>query len=202
MINNDFEAEYSFNEDNCNFIKYKSEFLICCKQSDNIICDRRNEQFLLINRFNLEVSGKITNLTLEEGEDYIKLIYSNEEPSEKGVYEYFIYPPECNNISLSFNSYQTVQINFNDLFQRKTNTKYYVMFKSLPSTLSVTAKINDEVINTDLGKVMDKVFESTDLGKTKGGISLLTKDVRSRIDIVEEAFIMALIQHINGDLWK
>ena len=49
---------------------------------------------------------------------------------------------------------------------------------------------------------MDKVFESTDLGKTKGGISLLTKDVRSRIDIVEEAFIMALIQHINGDLWK
>ena len=66
----------------------------------------------------------------------------------------------------------------------------------------IPKKYEDEVINTDLGKVMDKVFESTDLGKTKGGISLLTKDVRSRIDIVEEAFIMALIQHINGDLWK
>ena len=67
---------------------------------------------------------------------------------------------------------------------------------------AIPKKYEDEVIDTDLGKVMDKVFEATDLGKTKGGISLLTKDVRSRIDIVEEAFIMALIQHINGDLWK
>lgn len=60
----------------------------------------------------------------------------------------------------------------------------------------------DEIRATELGKVMDKIFKGQDLGKGKGGISFLTKDVISRIDLTRNAFIMALIKHINGDIWK
>ena len=49
---------------------------------------------------------------------------------------------------------------------------------------------------------MDKIFTGKDLGKRKGGISFLTKNEVSRIDLTRGAFIMALTQHINGDIWR
>ena len=63
-------------------------------------------------------------------------------------------------------------------------------------------KYIDEIKQTELGKVMDKIFEGKELGKGKGGISFLTKDAVTRIELTKSAFIMALIGHINGDLWK
>lgn len=66
---------------------------------------------------------------------------------------------------------------------------------------SVPDKYVDEIINTELGIVMDKVFEQNDLRSGKGGISFLTNDAISRIDITREAFIMALTGQIN-DVWK
>ena len=66
----------------------------------------------------------------------------------------------------------------------------------------VPDKYVDEVINTDLGKVMDRIFNETDLKSGKGGISLLTKDVISRIALTEEAFVKELTMHINGELWR
>lgn len=49
---------------------------------------------------------------------------------------------------------------------------------------------------------MDRIFGGKELNKGKGGISLLTKDEISRIDLTRNAFIMALISYINGDLWR
>ena len=49
---------------------------------------------------------------------------------------------------------------------------------------------------------MDKIFNRQELSKGKGGISLLTKDQISRIDLTKNAFIMALTSHINGGVWK
>ena len=49
---------------------------------------------------------------------------------------------------------------------------------------------------------MDKIFSGTELGKSVGGISFLTKNNVTRMDIVENSFTMALIRFINGDLWK
>ena len=66
----------------------------------------------------------------------------------------------------------------------------------------IPEKYIKEIKETELGKVMDKIFSSNNLGKGKGGISFLTKDVVSRIDLTRDAFIMALIKHINGELWK
>lgn len=69
------------------------------------------------------------------------------------------------------------------------------------SGFPIPDKYIDEVIETDLGKVMDSIFNQSDLRKIKGGIGLLTNDVVSRIDTTKEAFIMALTQHIN-DVWN
>ena len=48
---------------------------------------------------------------------------------------------------------------------------------------------------------MDEMFNSNELRKNKGGISFLTHDKITRIDLTKEAFIMALTQYINK-MWK
>ena len=65
------------------------------------------------------------------------------------------------------------------------------------SAFPVPDKYVDEIISTDLGKVMNKIFEQNDLRSTKGGVSLVTNGIISRIDLTKEAFIMALTQHIS-----
>lgn len=59
-----------------------------------------------------------------------------------------------------------------------------------------------EIKETELGKVMDKIFQGNDLGKGKGGINFLTKNEVSRIDLTKNAFFMALTSHINGEIWR
>ena len=66
----------------------------------------------------------------------------------------------------------------------------------------IPEKYIEEIKETELGKVMDKIFNGKELSKGKGGISYLTKDEVSRIDLTKNAFIMALTKHINGDIWK
>jgi len=66
----------------------------------------------------------------------------------------------------------------------------------------IPEKYVEEIKQTELGKVMDKIFEKQQLGKGKGGINLLTKGEVSRIQLTKDAFLMALIGHINGEVWK
>lgn len=66
----------------------------------------------------------------------------------------------------------------------------------------VPNKYVDDIINTDLGIVMDKIFKGNGLKNEKGGIAHLTKDVVTRYDLTRDAFIMALTEFINGDIWK
>lgn len=66
----------------------------------------------------------------------------------------------------------------------------------------IPEKYVDEIKQTELGKVMDKIFEQHQLGKGKGGINLLTKGEVTRIQLTRDAFLMALIGHINGEVWK
>ncbi len=77
-------------------------------------------------------------------------------------------------------------------------------FQSLGTSqgFPIPDKYIDEIKQTELGKVMDKIFSGKELGKGKGGIGLLTKDKVSRIDLTRNAFIMALTKHINGDIWR
>ena len=66
----------------------------------------------------------------------------------------------------------------------------------------IPEKYIEEIKETELGKVMDKIFNGKELSKGKGGISYLTKDEVSRIDLTINAFIRALTKHINGNIWK
>ena len=54
----------------------------------------------------------------------------------------------------------------------------------------------------NFGKVMDRIFNGKELNKGKGGISVLTHDEFSRIDLTRNAFMMALISHIYGVVWR
>lgn len=77
-------------------------------------------------------------------------------------------------------------------------------FKSVGTSqgFPIPDKYIDEIKETELGRVMDKIFSGKELGKGKGGISFLTKDEVSRIDLTRNAFIMALTKHINGEIWR
>lgn len=66
----------------------------------------------------------------------------------------------------------------------------------------IPEKYVKEIMDTELGKVMDKIFNGKELGKGKGGISNLTKGNITRLDLTENAIIMALTSHINGEIWK
>lgn len=66
----------------------------------------------------------------------------------------------------------------------------------------IPEKYVEEVKTLELGKVMDKIFDKHQLGQGKGGISLLTKGEVTRIQLTRDAFLMALIGHINGEVWK
>jgi len=65
----------------------------------------------------------------------------------------------------------------------------------------VPDKYVNDIIEKDLGTVMDEIFNKNGIKNGKGGISFLTKDEISRIDITREAFIMALTQFTN-DVWN
>lgn len=69
------------------------------------------------------------------------------------------------------------------------------------SAFPVPDKYVDEIISTDLGKVMDNIFQENDLRSGKGGISFLTNGVITRVDLIRDAFIMALTQHTN-EIWN
>lgn len=77
----------------------------------------------------------------------------------------------------------------------------YESFGTSPG-FPVPEKYVDEIISTDLGRVMDRIFSQTDLRSGKGGIALLTHNEVSRIGLTKEAFIMALTSFVNGDIWK
>ncbi len=67
----------------------------------------------------------------------------------------------------------------------------------------VPDRLVNDIINTDLSQVMNKVFTKDDERHNKGGgIQLLTHDRISRIDLTEMAFIMALTKYINDNKWK
>ena len=60
----------------------------------------------------------------------------------------------------------------------------------------------DEIIETELGRVMERIFNEDELRSKAGGIALLTHDVMSRYDLTEQAFVMALTRFVNGGVWN
>lgn len=66
----------------------------------------------------------------------------------------------------------------------------------------VPEKYVDRIINEDLGTVMDDIFKEDDLRSKQGGIGLLTREKIDRKNLSKGAFIMALTEIINGEIWR
>ena len=66
---------------------------------------------------------------------------------------------------------------------------------------AIDSKIN-EIKEKELSYVLAKLFETKELKAPQGGISQLSHGQVSRIDLAEQAFIMALTHFINGEIWK
>lgn len=60
----------------------------------------------------------------------------------------------------------------------------------------------NEIKEKELSYVLAKLFETKELKAPQGGISQLSHGQVSRIDLAEQAFIMALTHFINGEIWK
>ena len=65
----------------------------------------------------------------------------------------------------------------------------------LSQGFEVPSKYIEEVRNTSISKVLDRIFDG------KGGIRMLTKSELTRKDLVREGTIMALTRVINGEVW-
>ena len=88
----------------------------------------------MINFFNLTLQGSIRNLTLENhNNNSIELLYYNETLESNNTYEYHIYPPKCKNVKITSNNNRTSFIDLDSLFDRETNTNYYIAFYNIYS---------------------------------------------------------------------
>ena len=143
-----YNVSFSYKEDNCNYTIFHSEYLLCCGKTDHIICERRDMELNLMDKFKIYSLGKITNLTIQRiDEEAVKLSYTNKSSEDKNIYEYYIYPPKCNNSNyLELSHYQSKNLSLDELFERKTNTNYYITFNK------IVAECGEFYINNELIK--------------------------------------------------
>ena len=113
-----------------------------------------------------------------------------------------------NNISADL--FLGIESGINDLLGRWMITNIAVIednedFESYgtSSSFPVPDNLVQKIIDTNLSEVMNTIFEEDkERHNHGGGIQLLTHNKISRINLTEEAFIMALTKYINGEKWR
>lgn len=115
----------------------------------------------------------------------------------------------ANDNNIKADLYLAIESGINNLLGRWMITNIAVIedndtFESYGTSPSfpVPENLVEDIINTDLSKVMDKLFvEDEERHNRGGGIQLLTHNKITRIDLTEMAFIMALTKYINEN-WR
>ena len=105
--------------------------------------------------------------------------------------------------------YLSIESGINNLLGRWMITNIAVIednedFESYGTSPSfpVPDSLVEDIIKTDLSKVMDNIFEKDEERHNRGGgIQLLTHNEITRIDLTEMAFVMALTKYINEN-WR
>ena len=138
-----YDIKFSINSDNCYMTKFWSEFLLCCGIDNKISCQRKNMAFETINDFTICLTGEIYNLTISNYISHAVLSYMNSISEPFYLNEYYIYPPECPNFSNVLSDFKEGKL---ILFEKKTNTNYYITFINLPFEFGVSM-INGNIIN-------------------------------------------------------
>ncbi len=70
------------------------------------------------------------------------------------------------------------------------------------ASFPVPKKYVDEIKQNNLGDLMDRLFDETNLHSGTGGVGLLTHGVITRINLSTDAFVMALTEFVNDIIWK
>ena len=145
------EYQVSLSEEHKGYLTgFYGEFISCYAEGYIITCYRNNKNnFDLINQFLIFLTGDITNLIITNNTDYAIISYKNESSTQNYLYQYYIYPPVCNDISKQINSFGEFEINLKDLFKRETNTEYFIKFDNLPSEYGIIELENIIISNTD-----------------------------------------------------
>ena len=89
--------------------------------------------------------GDIHNIFISISSNQAIISYINETSRENYIYHYYIYIPKCYDIYKNVNSTQELEFDLDELFDRKTNTKYYIKFNNLLQTYG-NIKIGEEII--------------------------------------------------------
>ena len=140
--------------DDCFFRNFAGEMLLCCTETDTIRCTRMSGGTSTV--FNLEFAGSNSKLYFfTDSNSYANFIFLNTNSDQNKVYEYFIYLPSCKDLNYTTIVYHSVneekeeneKDNLIDLFERKTNTEYYIEFDNLPDDYG-DLTVNDEKIIT------------------------------------------------------
>ena len=128
-LSSNYDSKICFTKD-CLFTQIFSEYLLCCGCLDYVICTRLDYNFNKISSFSYnadEIEGRNSYLTILNNGFYASIFFLNE---DKGniLYKKNIYPPLCNNISREINTETMIEINVEDLFERKIDTQYFLVF--------------------------------------------------------------------------
>ena len=138
----DIEFDFPFNEKNCDFTWFYSEYLFCCSGENIISCYRLNDSFHVVNQFDLNITGQNSNLQIINNTDYASLFYINGNSNfDKKLFEYIIYPPECQNISKEIIVFHDFEVNLT--FDIKTKNSYYLQFYDLPEDYIIIINGNE-----------------------------------------------------------
>ena len=138
--------EFLLDEKNCDFTWFYAEYLICCSGENIISCYRLNDDFHVIDQFDLNINGQNSNLHIINNTDFASLFYINENSnSDKKLFEYIIYPPECQNISKEIIVFHDFEVNLT--FDIKTRNSYNLQFYDLPEDYNIS--INGEKLKED-----------------------------------------------------
>lgn len=116
----------------------------------------------------------------------------------------------CKENNIEADLYLSVESGINNFFGKWMITGIAVIeddngFESYGAgpSFPVPDRLVEDIINTDLNQVMNKVYgEDKQCSFRGGGIQLLTHDEVTRIDQSELAFIMALTRYINKETWS
>jgi len=158
-----YKVKEKNNENSCYITVFNSEYLSCCKDGDKkISCQRRENEFKLITEFNIGINepDPIKYLTIESNEDNAIIYYKKKEY----LYKYSIYIPKCENQIKELNNFHGIEV---ETFEKKTNSKYFVKFISLPLDKG-TFRLNEKKIvsikdKIELTNEINRLYLDTDI---------------------------------------
>ena len=134
----------------CYITGFNSEFLLCCGDINIIKCYRNSKiDFNTINVFTIDLIGTITNIIISNNSDHALISYKNDTSNKNYLYKYYIYPPKCENKTFEITTFGSLEINLTKIFEKKTNTKYYLKFNNLASDYGIIKIGKEEINSTD-----------------------------------------------------